>query len=138
AHSLEPCPPEFRTDDEPSAHFPGQTRARTSVQEEPSAAFFSGSPSRRSSSAFCSSVSATAPGLSAMLSQMASTIRIRSATGSWKTSSRDGFHACNLAIAHCDGYCKSDSIARFAIESFPKHGTIAVVLFEEVSCLTAY
>src|SRR5207248_6341929 len=52
----------LRTQSEPTAHFPGQMRPRTSGHDEPSAGFFSMASSRRSSSAFCSSVSGKASG----------------------------------------------------------------------------
>jgi len=77
----------FWAKDEPLAHFPRQIRSRTSAQIEPVSGFFSRLSSRRSSSAFCSSDSSSASGVSAMLSQITSTSRIRSGTGSWRTSS---------------------------------------------------
>ena len=75
----------FWAKDEPLAHFPCQMRSRTSTQGEPASESFSRLASRRSSSALCSSDNSSASGASTMLSQIASTMRIRSDTGSCRT-----------------------------------------------------
>src|SRR6266581_7577806 len=73
---------------QPVRHVPRKIRVRTSSQGDPASGSASNSARRRSSSAFSSSDIGTASGTAAMLSQINSTRRIRSAMGSsriWAT-----------------------------------------------------
>ncbi len=76
----------FRADDKTAGHRLPLIRSRTMPHGEPSSGFRWYASSRRSSSAFCSPVSPTSSGTSAMVSQMSSTSWMRSGTLKLNTS----------------------------------------------------
>src|SRR6266540_1688419 len=74
---------------QPVRHVPRKIRSRTSSQRDSASGSASNSARRRSSSAFSSSDIGTVSGTAAMLSQINSTRRIRSARGNLRISATE-------------------------------------------------